>query len=721
MWIRREQAKDVTSQKLEVDFHFKDDDNLSVTDEGGQNTRDSGIIERIQNTLDSSLTPIVEENIPIIKIKKKKINKEKFKNLIGEKFEEWFLDSKQINDTYFLKNHFKKNNDVEVLLFEDFNTTGIKGGPKPHNIRMSDGSRNDYYAFIWDVGSKMDKGDDKGGSVGIGRLTFGLSSKINTFFVYTKQKFKDYDNIYFTGLANFGQSETNSFLDPIARFGVEGDEGIPNPISDDRDLETIREIFQLDRKKDEAGSSMIVPFPIDDLTNENIILNFIKRYRVGLYLNQFKVYVEEECISRETIKDVIKKYIPSEYTSYCSFFDFIDNCAKIEKNKSSYKIKFSDQNPSEIRKDDFNEEDITKIIQSIEKNETVGIRIPLNIHERKKTDNSYIDDIKKSFVDVYLQKTDMGLGKQDTLRGIMSVSGLRNFEGKDYHAVVNIQDKPSSKMFRKLETPNHKFFSNHSKEFEKSYGKYRNQLLLVQKAPERLKSLFEEIEGKIDSDAADDFFNFGRGSESGRSKSKRSGSGKDSDFNLPDNLFSNPKAYEIKKVSKDNLSGFKIYNLDFKEQCKKIIEKISLFLEKNKDEEKFTKKEKRNLESQLEKNKSWLKDENLDELFPSKIFITVAQDLEGQDDKSFKYHNNDLDFDLANNIRHKILATKEGDISDIEISGNQIDISVTGPNYSYELLTDALEIKKTNEASDLRVFAYMKTYKKDEKNIKLHR
>ena len=120
-WIRRQQAQDVTSQKLEVDFHFKDDDNLSVTDEGGQNTRDSGIIERIQNTLDSSLTPIVEENIPIIKIKKKKINKEKFKNLIGEKFEEWFLDSKQINDTYFLKNHFAKNNDVEVLLFEDFN------------------------------------------------------------------------------------------------------------------------------------------------------------------------------------------------------------------------------------------------------------------------------------------------------------------------------------------------------------------------------------------------------------------------------------------------------------------------------------------------------------------------------------------------------------------------------------------------------------------------
>ena len=720
-WIRREQAQDVTSQKLEVDFHFKDDDNLSVTDEGGQNSRDGAVNELIQNSIDNSLSPVDQENIPIIKIKRKKINKEKFKSLITDRFEEWFLDSKQVTDAYFLKNYFEKNEDIEVLLFEDFNTTGIKGGPIPHNIRMPDQTRNDYYAFIWDVGSKMDKGDDKGGSVGIGRLTFGLSSKINTFFVYTKQKFKDYNNTFFTGLANFGQSEKNPYLDPIARFGIEyGEYKIPHPISVDRDLEIIRQIFQLDREIDEPGTSMIVPFPIDDLSNKNIILNFIKRYRVGFYLNQFKVYVEEECISRDTIKDIVKKYIPSEYSSYCSFFDFIDRCAEIQKNKLFYTPKFEEQNPSEIKRENFKEEDITEIIKSLDSQETIGIRINLNIHERQKTGKEYIDDIKKSFVDVYLQKTDMGLGKQDTLRSIMSVSGIRHFEGKDYHAIIDIQDKPSSKMFRKLETPNHKFFSNHSQEFEKFYSKYRNQELLIKKAPERLKNLFEEMEGKIDSDAADDFFNFGKGSDTGKSKSKKGGTGRDTEFSIPDNLFSNPKSYEIKKITKNNLSGFRIYNLDFKEQCKKTIQKIEEFLENNKEEKNFTKKEKRKLEAQLEKNKAWLKDENLDELFPSKIFISVAKDLEGMDDKSFRYHNNDLDFDLSNNLRHKIQAKKDGDISDVELTGNQIDISITGPNYSYEFLADILDIKKTSEASDLRIFAYMKTYKKDEKNIKLH-
>ena len=42
------------------------------------------------------------------------------------------------------------------------------------------------------------------------------------------------------------------------------------------------------------------------------------------------------------------------------------------------------------------------------------------------------------------------------------------------------------------------------------------------------------------------------------------------------------------------------------------------------------------------------------------------------------------------------------------------------PNYSLKFLSDVLDIQKTNEASDLRISAYMKTYKKDEENIKLH-
>ena len=132
-----------------------------------------------------------------------------------------------------------------------------------------------------------------------------------------------------------------------------------------------------------------------------------------------------------------------------------------------------------------------------------------------------------------------------------------------------------------------------------------------------------------------------------------------------DILFANPKAYEIKKILKNNLIGFKIYSSDFKKQCKKTIEDIELFLKENEDNDKFTKKKKRELEKQLERNKSWLNDENLDELFPSKIFIECAQDLEGMNDKSFNFHDKNLDFDLSNNIRHTIQSKKEESLSPI--------------------------------------------------------
>ena len=67
------------------------------------------------------------------------------------------------------------------MLFEDFNTTGITGDPDIHK-RKIDEKRNDFYAFWWSIFSG-DKEKGKGGSVGIGRLTFAYSSNIQTFFL----------------------------------------------------------------------------------------------------------------------------------------------------------------------------------------------------------------------------------------------------------------------------------------------------------------------------------------------------------------------------------------------------------------------------------------------------------------------------------------------------------------------------------------------------------
>jgi len=718
-WYRANFSDDTTQQKVDIFSYFFNQKNLDpdetvtpLSDEGIQNSRDASILKEIINS-NNSLQAANQENVPLIEITRKKIKKEIFEKFITEDYKKWIKDS-QVKDKYYLEKYLENNKEVEFLIFEDFNTTGVKGGPSPHKIKMNDGSRNDFYIFLWHVGSPDNKGNDKGGSVGVGRLTFSFSSKINTFFMYTKQS-EDEKKSFFIGMVNLGQSSNNTSYDPIARFGVEGtsEQGrtVPFPIQSEKDLESIKKIFEI-RKNDVAGTSMIVPFPEDDLTDENLIKNTINRYRVGLYLNHFKIKIGNVLISRETIKDVIKQNMPKSYDSYLEYFDFIDSAAKIEKENLFFKPTIEENNPSSFKIKDFKEADFEKIRELYNNNEVLGVRIPFRIQERIDTGSSIEIEDHNTYSDVFIKKTQQGSGMDDVLRGPMPVSGLRKFAGGDCFGLINIQDKIAADFFRSAETPNHKFFENTNKEFINKYQKFKHQIALISNSSSNLKRVIEEGDTNLDSDATSEFFSFGVGDENNKNgeKEKKNNSGK-SNFTLPVALFANPKSFNIKKISKNNLVGFKIDSLNFEEECKKTIINIENFFINNSDNKDFTKKIQKQLELQKEKNIKWLNKENLKELFPCKIYITCADDLEGLDDSSFGLHDDDFDFDFSNNLRHEVFQEKNGDILDVELNGNKIILSISGPEYSYSLLTDAFNISSTEDKSDLRLKAEMRNYK----------
>ncbi len=718
-WYRANFSDDTTKQKVDIFSYFFNQKSLDtdetvtpLSDEGIQNSRDASILKEIINS-SNSLQPAIQENVPLIEITRKKIKKEIFEKFITEDYKKWIKDS-QVKDKYYLEKYLEENEEVEFLIFEDFNTTGVKGGPSPHKIKMNDGSRNDFHIFLWYVGSSDNKGIDKGGSIGVGRLTFSFSSKINTFFMYTKQS-EEEKKSFFIGMVNLGQSNNNTNYDPIARFGVEGtsEQGrtVPFPIQNEKDLESIKNIFEI-RKNDVAGTSMIVPFPEDDLTDENLIKNTINRYRVGLYLNHFKIKIGNILISRETIKAVIKKIMPKSHDSYLEYFDFIDEAAKIEKENLFFKPTMEENNPSSFKIKDFKEADFEKIRELYNNNEVLGVRIPFRVQERIDTGSSIEVEDYNTHSDVFIKKTQQSSGMDDILRGPMPVSGLRKFAAGDCFALINIQDKKAVDFFRSAETPNHKFFENTNKEFINKYQKFKHQIALISNASSNLKRVIEEGDTNLDSDATSEFFSFGDGDENNKNgdKAKKHNSGK-SNFTIPFALFANPKSFTIQKISKDNLVGFKIDSLNFEEECKKTIINIENFFINNVDNKDFTKKIQKQLELQKEKNKKWLNKENFKELFPCKINITCADDLEGLDDSSFSLHDDDSDFDFSNNLRHEVFQEKSGDILDVEIKSNKIILSISGPEYNYSLLTDAFNISSTEDKSDLRLKVEMINYK----------
>ena len=121
----------------------------------------SVLLEFIQNAMDASTKSPV-----IIKITTTKVKHSIFmKNFLTEKF------LKMLKIGKFKPNAEKdlKTDEIDCLILEDFNTTGIKGDPERYRPYLSNGDENPIFCFNFYVG-KDDKLEDPdaGGSEGEG-------------------------------------------------------------------------------------------------------------------------------------------------------------------------------------------------------------------------------------------------------------------------------------------------------------------------------------------------------------------------------------------------------------------------------------------------------------------------------------------------------------------------------------------------------------------------
>jgi len=308
------------------------------------------------------------------------------------------------------------------------------------------------------------------------------------------------------------------------------------------------------------------------------------------------------------------------------------------------------------------------------------------------------------------------------MRGPMSVSGERKLEELDVFGLIkiNVEQEDVHEFCRKLESPNHRYFDNANQEFHKQYEGYRHQKRLITNSLSQLKTIILEKDSEFSSEASKDFFSFGE-PDKDLSKDKNGDPSNvktkgETPFSLPFALFSNPKGYILTKNHSDKLAGFSIKSNDLKKSSQEIINKINTFIEENKERKEFTKKVSSRLENQKIKLSNWIENKNLEELFPANIYITCGEDVEGLGDSSLNLHDNEHDFDLSNNLKHNIEIKKEGNVKSVEISGNKITITVDGPEFYYQLKTDAFFNSFVKEHSDLRLSVYMRAIN-EENNI----
>lgn len=699
-WVRAKIPLNVTKNNLDPFEYFfnrqKDQENnkiveTPITDEG------------IQNVDDAASFPDDYTKAPFIKVTYEKIPYSFFSKIIDEGYLDWIGDS-QVPEKFLLNNYIKNKQDIPILLFEDFNTTGIKGDWEHHEPELPDGKRNDYNIFFWYSGNPVNKGEDKGGGVGVGRLTFAFSSKVNTFFSFSVREDK---SKFFIGMSCLGKSKKNPSFDQIARYGIadkakDGSQ-IVKPITDNETLKSIHSGLKLKRGFDEPGTSMCVVLPTDSLKANHMMLNSIDRYRYAFNKNKIKgMEILKYKIDKDEILKTIQKLSPEDHKRYREYFSFLDQCEEINKNNMFKEIDFKGKdNPSQITNEYFSEEQIDELAKDYNSDKILSLKIPLKF-EKYYEDEKKQEKIPRTLVShfkVFLKKTKFGNGMDDVIRGSMPVSDLRVLDKEDAFGLVLIDDGPAVDFFKMAEPPNHRQFEK-TKDLINSYVKYNNQILLLKKSIRSIKSIIEDRENKQSITATQGFFSWSGGEDDG--KTAKDGPGEDTTKKISEWIFENPKAYKIEKISKDKMVGFKVKSIKFEDECKKRIDQITKILENPKYEK--TKKQIKQLEQQNEKLKNWSEGKNLNELFPATIFVKCSQDIEGESyEKSNKLHDKNLDYDFSNKIKNNFTEEKNGDIKNVDFKNNDINISIDGPNFTYEFLFDSVINELTGEAYDLAV------------------
>ena len=675
----------------------------------------SVILEFIQNAIDSNLlfNRLKKKNnsnhkdVPvIIKISFKKISFPNFvKNFLTKKFKAVLALSR------FKPNAAKElegEDQVETLILEDFNTTGILGDHTKYSPKLDDGKDNPIFRFNFFVGDDEKMNDPElGGSEGEGRQTFYFASKISTFFYYTVRqdlkpliygmtfigKNSNPDDIHqpWVNVLRFGKKE------PLVGKTPDGkvlDLSYAVPIANDECNDIFRSIVPI-KRKNETGTSVVIPYyERRNLKKDKVILKIIDVYRVQILRDHLIVEIDGETIDSKTIDQIYKKYTHDEdleklnKLNYLNFIRQIDNEVSTKSFEINYSRGLNLYNEGAVS-------NLNELIDFYNDGKVVKLKCNFVLNSERNVPGQYRpkEISLNTYFDLYLKKTDGAYSSKncnDFIRGEMSIYAER--KRLNAFALLDVQDKEAKLFFKCAEGANHSIWEPNNWKLENGgyYTEtYSDVVKFAKKIPEQILRLIESKDVKPDYDALSELFP-DLSDEGKQKKQKKKKKKKQEDVTPPfvPKIYPRIKNYEI-TPSQHKEGGFNVKGIlhekneivnqlkNMKEEKKKSFE----FMEK---EENTKKKEimledLRTLEKRIDHYEKFIND-GCDN-FPITIEFKMGFEGEGLANPIKSWSQKHFDLDKNKEFKFDI----DGDASIKKRSGNTLHLSAKSGNFKFSL------------------------------------
>lgn len=216
---------------------------------------------------------------------------------------------------------------MTYLTVGDSGTTGLLGDVGANREREPS---NDFWGFFRSVGISP-KGEDSGGSWGLGKWVFPDASSINAYLGVTRRQGEDRDLLMGMAMLKTHHLSDRNKYPPYGYFAAasdaEDDEWLPLPVdsggSPNGLVAKAIEDFSLDRRLDGPGLSVVVPYPRESsedddeavLTPATIACAVIIQYLLPIVRGHLEVEIAKpgertRQISEATIEDELRDIAP---------------------------------------------------------------------------------------------------------------------------------------------------------------------------------------------------------------------------------------------------------------------------------------------------------------------------------------------------------------------------------------------------------------------------
>ena len=399
------------------------------------------------------------------------------------------------------------------LTVEDFGATGLTGDIEANESKEAG---NDFWGFFRSVGISP-KGEDSGGSWGLGKWVFPDASMINAYLGATRRTGED--RILLMGMAVLRTHAADGVKHPpygqfAAADDSDDDAWLPLPLDSDKEdhrdfVLAALDDFRLGRL-DDPGLSVVVPYPKPDLTPEAIARAVITQYFLPIVRGDLSVEIaapgertrtidaetiasEVTDIARPASEDAHDEETPESLAGVIRLAEWADRLGDGEHRQLTVPTRTNDTLAAL---------DLEDLRERYEREEGLAFRFVTRVQRRTAQERT-----PASFR-LYLERAEeLPQGHDYFVRGHLSIPRMDHIQRYKARVLVTVDgDSALGHMLRDSEGPAHVSWDSHEQRLRDHWLNGPERVQEVRRAAARLLQRLVERPGERQLDALADLF-----------------------------------------------------------------------------------------------------------------------------------------------------------------------------------------------------------------------